>query len=77
MYNLPQESKDYKQDVLSLIWFLVELSPFAVCFVVILAIPNKIKIKYLKSSMFLIILRSFHLLGIIPDNARTNYYPQI
>lgn len=68
--NSPQESTDYKQDVLSLIWFPAELSPFAVYFVVILAIPSRIKIKYLKSSMFLIILRSFYLLvAIIPGNA--------
>lgn len=73
MYNSPQESKDYKQDVLSLIWFPVELSPFAVYFVVILAIPSKINIKHLKSSMFSIILWCFHLLlAINPDNA--NYY---
>lgn len=73
MYNSPQESKDYKQDVLSLIWFPVELSPFAVYFVVILATPNKINIKHLKSSMFSIILWRFHLLlAINPDNA--NYY---
>lgn len=72
MYNSPQGSKDYKQDVLSLIWFPVELSPFAVYFVVILATPSKIKIKYLKSTMFLITLRSSHLLAIIPDNV--NYH---
>lgn len=73
MYNSPQESKDYKQDVLSLIWFPVELSPFAVYFVVILATPSKINIKHLKSSMFSIILWRFHLLlAINPDNA--NYY---
>lgn len=46
MYNSPQESKDYKQDVLSLIWFPGELSPFAVYFAVILATPSKVKIKY-------------------------------
>lgn len=70
MYNSPRESTDYKQDALSLIWFPVELSPFAVYFVVILATPSQIKIKYLKSSMFLIILNSFYLfLAIIPDNA--------
>lgn len=52
MCSLPQGSKDYKQDALSLIWFPVELSPFAVYFVVILAIPSKIKMKYLKSTVF-------------------------
>lgn len=52
MNNSPQESKDYKQDVLSLIWFPGELSPFAVYFVVILATPSKVKIKHLKSSTF-------------------------
>lgn len=40
MNHSPQENKDYKQDVLSLIWFPVELSPFAVYFVVILATPR-------------------------------------
>lgn len=43
--NSPQESKDYRQDVLSLIWFPVVLSPFAEYFVVILATPSKVKIR--------------------------------
>lgn len=45
MNNSPQESKDYRQDVLSLIWFPVVLSPFAEYFVVILATPSKVKIR--------------------------------
>lgn len=56
MNNSPQESKDYKQDVLSLIWSPGELSPFAVYFVVILATPSQVKIKHLKSRLFSIIL---------------------
>lgn len=73
MNNSPQESKDYRQDVLSLIWFPVVLSPFAEYFVVILATPSKVKIRNNgnQACFFFIILKGVHLLPDgIPDNAK-------
>lgn len=72
MNNSPQESKDYRQDVLSLIWFPVMLSPFAEYFVVILATPSKVKIRNNgNQACFFIILKGVHLLPDgIPDNAK-------